>query len=96
MEICTKKGNNMNVNIEIIDKPEIYTKATFKFLDLNTEKDYKETLAIVFMICADYYLDPELDLSDLKGFVEQGKENKKSGLCVEASEDGLELEFIDS
>lgn len=85
----------MLVNIEIIEKPEIATKATFATKDFNGPKDFKESLAIIFMICADYYLDPELGLEDIAGFVDQAKEKNKAKLALFADEAGIELEFID-
>lgn len=85
----------MQVNIEIIEKPEIGTKATFNIKDFNTPKDFKESMAIIFMICADYYLDPELEIEDLIGFIEQAKERTKDKLALFADESGIELEFLD-
>ena len=83
----------MLVNIEIEQKPEILTKATFLIENFTSLKDYKECLAIICMISADYYLDPELEIEDLKNFVEQAKDKTKSSLTLFISEDGLELEF---
>jgi hypothetical protein len=85
----------MQVNIEVIEKPEVHTKATFELLNLNTDKDYKETLAIIFMISADYYLDPELEIEDLKQFKVMASEKNKAKLALFASEDGIEAEFLD-
>ncbi len=85
----------MFVNIEVFEKPEIHTKATFDFINLNTEKDFKETLAIIFMVSADYYLDPELEIEDLKEFKTMGLEKNKAKLTLIASEDGIEAEFLD-
>ncbi len=84
----------MQVNIEIIEKPELATKATFKIKDFTGAKDYKESMAIIFMISADYYLDPELEISDLENFVAQGKEKAKDSLALFVDETGLELEFL--
>lgn len=83
----------MLVNIEIIQKPEVHTKASFELAHFNSDKDLKESLAIIFMISADYYLDPELELDDLQGFIEQGRNNHKEKIALFISEDGLELEF---
>ena len=85
----------MNVDIEIIKKPEVQTKATFNLKNLNGPKDFKETLAIIFMISADYYLDPELEIADLENFKIQGLEKSKSKLEFLVSEEGLELEFTE-
>lgn len=83
----------MLVNIEIESKPEFMTKATFALSNFSLEKDFQECLAIICMISGDYYLDPELDLDDLKKFVEQGKENQNTNMTLFISEEGLELEF---
>jgi hypothetical protein len=85
----------MIVNIEIVEKPELATKATFNVEDFKNSKDYKECTAIIFMICADYYLDPEIGLEDIEGFVQQAKEKSKAKLALFADEDGIELEFLD-
>ncbi len=83
----------MQVNIQIIETPELATSASFELSNFQTEKDFKEALAIIFMISADYYLDPELELQDLKEFVGQASESNKAKVTLTASEDGLELEF---
>lgn len=85
----------MLVNIEIIEKPEIYTQASFELEHFKSDKDYKEAMAIIFMISADYYLDPELGPEDLQELVVQGREKSKVKMALQASEDGLELEFLD-
>lgn len=84
----------MLVNIEILEKPVIQTKATFKTEHFAKQRDFKEALAIVFMISADYYLDPELGPEDLSELVAKAKEESKENLCFFVSEEGLELEFV--
>lgn len=85
----------MLVNIEVIEKPELSTKASFLIENFTNEKDFKEALSIIFMISADYYLDPELEIADLRGFIDQANEKNKATLALFVSEDGLELEFLD-
>ena len=85
----------MLVDIQVIVKPDIATKAIFKVEDFKSAKDYKESIAIIFMICADYCLDPELEPEDLEGFVQQAKQKSKANLALFADEDGIELEFLD-
>ncbi len=85
----------MNVDITFQEKPELATIASFKLLNLKTEKDFKETLAIIIILSADYYLDPEIGVEDLMEFTEQAKENNKAIMTLEISEEGLELEFLD-
>ena len=84
----------MLVNIEIIEKPEISTNATFQLADLNSPKAYKETVAIIFMLAAEYHLDPELDVSDIEGYVKDAHEKTKVKMTLNISEEGLELEFL--
>jgi hypothetical protein len=65
----------------------------FAFLNLVNEMAIKEALAILTIVSSDFYLDPELEVEDINGFISQGKEKSKSALLFEVSEDGLELEF---
>ena len=83
----------MLVNIEIIEKPELSTQATFQLESFSAPKDYKEALAIIFMISADYYLDPELEIEDFQNIIKQGKEKSSVSLILLVNEDGIELEF---
>ena len=83
----------MLVDINVHATPDIFTKATFKLENFKTDNDFKQALAIIFMVSADYYLDPELEVENLVEFVNSGRENSKNNLTLEASEDGLELEF---
>ncbi len=83
----------MQVNIEVIEKPEMATQAHFQLADFKSEKDIKEGLYIVFMISAEYSLDPELELADFKGYINQGIETGKARMTLFIAEDGLELDF---
>ena len=83
----------MLVDINVHANPDIYTTATFQLENFKTDSDFKQALAIIFMVSADYYLDPELDVENLVEFVNTGRENSKDNLTLEASEDGLELDF---
>lgn len=83
----------MIVDIQVIEKPEISSKVIFETKNFTKEKDFKEALAIIFMVCGDYYLDPELEVEDLQGFLEKASEKKKDKLALYISEDGLELDF---
>ena len=65
----------------------------FSFLHLVNDMAMKEALAILAIVSADFYLDPELEVEDISNFISQGKEKAKSALVFEVSEDGLELEF---
>jgi len=85
----------MLVNIQIIEKPDFSTKATFALLNLNDDRDFKEAMAILTMVCSEYHLDPEIDPEDLKGFAAQAKEKNLANLEFQVTEDGIELEFVD-
>ncbi len=85
----------MLVDIKIIEKPEIHTKAIFKLSDFDNDHKIKESLAIIFMIAGDYALDPEIEVEDLKGFISMAIEKGKAKLALFISEDGLELDFED-
>jgi len=65
----------------------------FAVSDFTTELQYKECLAIVTIISGDFYLDPELEITDIEEFVATAKEKNKTNLIFELSEDGLELEL---
>lgn len=85
----------MLVDIHFKQKPEISTNLKFELLHLNNEHNYKEVLAILAMVCADYYLDPEIGVDDLTELVTQAKSDHKSKMTLEISEEGIDLEFLD-
>ena len=66
---------------------------SFKLIDFKDNLAKKECLAILTTFAADFYLDPELEASDLEGFITQASEQKKEALLFMLHEDGLELEF---
>jgi ABC-type multidrug transport system ATPase subunit len=82
----------MLVNIEFNEKVH-ETYATFEIEHMSDERKIKEVLAIITMISADYYLDPELEVEDMLGFIVSAKEKSKAKMTFSISEDGLELEF---
>jgi hypothetical protein len=84
----------MLVNIEIVQPPDLMTQASFNIEDFKEEKDFREALAIIFMISAEYYLDPEFELTDMKDFTQQAINKSKQKLVFLVSEEGLELEFV--
>ena len=85
----------MLVDIQFKSKPEISTNLKFELLHLNNEHNFKEVLAILTMVCADYYLDPEIGVEDLTDLISQAKSENKSKMTLEISEEGIDLEFLD-
>lgn len=69
---------------------------TFNTQDFKSDIDIKNTLAIVSMIAGDFSLDPEIEVGDMKNFVERAKTEDKVALLFTIGEDGLDLEFISS
>ena len=83
----------MLVDIKFNEKTQSST-ATFELVNLNTENDLKQCLAIVTVLAADYYLDPEIEVEQLQDFIKQGLEKEAKTLCFFFDEDGLELEIL--
>lgn len=75
------------------DEKNHETFATFEILNMHNDRAIKEVLAIITMISADYYLDPELEIEDMNNFISQANEKSKAKMTFSVSEDGLELEF---
>lgn len=65
----------------------------FKVADFKSDLQFSECLAIITIFSGDFYLDPELELEDLKSFVESAQAAEKTELIFDLSEDGLELEL---
>jgi len=62
-------------------------------IDAEKAIEQKNLLALVTMVCADFYLDPELELEQLNDFIHQAKE-KESTILLTIDEEGIDLEFI--
>lgn len=84
----------MNVNIEF-DEKSMTTHATFNLSDYKTQRNYQEALAIVKLISADHYVDPEMELEDFMEFVQTCLAQGKAKMTFSVDEEGLELEFLD-
>ena len=82
----------MLVDITFQKKEQTATLA-FKIKDLDSQLAKQETLAIITTMAADFYLDPELEIEEIKGFATQALEQDKESLVFILHEDGLELEF---
>lgn len=66
----------------------------FKVEDFTKDHDYKDSLAILSMVSGDYHLDPEIEVEELKEFVQRAKDEAKTALEFVVNEEGLELELI--
>lgn len=66
----------------------------FKVEDFKNEQDFSECLAIITIFSGDFYLDPELEISDLEEFISAANSKQKAYLLFDLSEEGLELELV--
>lgn len=73
------------------DKEQIAT-LCIKPQDLNTEQNLNDFFALFAIICADFYLDPELEKEEFSQILESARE-KEHNIFIEISEDGIELEI---
>lgn len=74
-------------------KTEQTASLSFKTQDFKDNLSKQECLAIITTFAADFYLDPELEISDLDSFIDQAGDENKSILTFILHEEGLELEF---
>ena len=63
---------------------------------LTNKRDINVALSILQTFSADYDMDPEISPEDLQGFLKKADTDNKDTLIFEISEDGIELELIDS
>lgn len=61
--------------------------------NISSDKDTKDLLSLMTIVCADFYLDPELELEQLEEIITKGKEENKQ-IEILIDEEGIELEFI--
>lgn len=66
---------------------------TYELANFATELNKKECLAIITIVSADFYLDPEIELEHLDEFLKIAQEQDKSKLVFEISEDGVDLQL---
>lgn len=60
---------------------------------INNDKDYKDILSLITIVGADFYLDPELELEQIKDLSEKALQEEKT-IDIMFDEEGIELEFI--
>jgi hypothetical protein len=75
------------------DEKNHETFATFELKNIENERSIKELLAIITMISADYYLDPEIGIEDVQNFIASVDGKNKTLMTFSINEEGLELEF---
>lgn len=78
-----------------IDPKTLSAEMILKVEDFKSEKDFKDSLAILSMVAGDYHLDPEVEVEELEGFVQKAKNEAKMALKFTVDEEGLDLEFVD-
>ncbi len=74
-------------------KTQQSTSLEFKLDDFKDMLSKQECLATLSIVAADFYLDPELEISDLDELIEKAKSDNKNSLVFFLQEDGLELEL---
>lgn len=81
----------MNCHFEIDPKTQD-AKLTFAFSELKELKDYQNALTLLFIVSADYQLDPEFEMEEFQEIIESSKESGKNNISFFISEDGLEAQ----
>lgn len=66
----------------------------FAFSNFKGPKDYTNALTLLFMVCGDYQLDPELEMEDFEEIIQSTKESGKDSICFYISEEGLEAQAV--
>ncbi len=65
---------------------------TFEVERFKSEKDIKLAIAIVTTFCADFALDPELEVEDFTDLLDQIEAKNKKHFTFFINEDGIEVE----
>ncbi|MBD64516.1 MAG: hypothetical protein CME62_04885 [Halobacteriovoraceae bacterium] len=65
----------------------------FQVEHFDSDLRLKECLAIMTVISADFYLDPEIEPEHLAEYIAIAREQNKNAMLFEISEDGVELEL---
>lgn len=66
----------------------------FAYKSFQSQKDYVNALTLLFMVCGDYQLDPELELEDFQQIISASQESGKEHICFYIGEEGLEAQAI--
>lgn len=82
----------MLLDITIDPKTHIAS-LSFELKNFQGPLDFKNALAITFMVAGDYALDPEIEISDLEELVAKGQQEEKSMIIININEEEIEVEF---
>jgi hypothetical protein len=66
----------------------------FELTHFISDKEFKDSLAILTMVSGDYSLDPEIELDEFKDLINQGVSSKKSIIQFLIDEEGIEAELL--
>jgi len=66
----------------------------FELNHFNSDKEFKDSLAILTMVSGDYSLDPEIELDEFKDLINQGVSSQKSIIQFLIDEEGIEAELL--
>ena len=83
----------MLVDIQIIPKT-LEAILRFEIENFKDDKNYKDAIAAITMVAADYSLDPEFELEDLQDMVKVAVKDSKKSLIFSILEDGIEAELV--
>ena len=83
----------MLVDIQIVPKT-LEAILKFDIANFTSDKCFKDAIATITMVAADYSLDPEFELSDLQDMVTMALKDSKSGIVFSILEDGIEAELV--
>jgi hypothetical protein len=83
----------MLVDIQIIPKT-LEAVLKFEVENFKSDKCFKNAIATITMVAADYSLDPEFELSDLQGMVKVALKDSKRSIVFSILEDGIEAELV--
>ena len=66
----------------------------FPLAGFSKDKDFQDALALVIVVCADFYVDPELTVTAFKELVESNENPEKSSFEIEIDEEGVSAQFL--
>lgn len=61
--------------------------------DINNDTDIKNLLALITIIGADFYLDPEITVEEMQSIIDNGKEKNKN-LMINFNEEEIDIEYV--
>ena len=83
----------MLVDIQIVPKT-LEAILKFDIVNFSSDKSYKDAIAIITIVAADYSLDPELKVEDLQEIIAKAKGDTKNILVFSIFEDGVVAELV--